>query len=51
LLGADHADKIFKYATFEIWLQQAFEKTLRTEAGVHDFVKNAKDRKNRKRPA
>jgi asparagine synthase (glutamine-hydrolysing) len=24
--GADHTDEIFKYATFEIWLQQAFEK-------------------------
>jgi asparagine synthase (glutamine-hydrolysing) len=40
LLGADHADKIFKYATFEIWLQQAFEKKLRAGGDVHDFVQN-----------
>jgi asparagine synthase (glutamine-hydrolysing) len=42
LRGADHADKVFKYATFEIWLQQVFEKTLRTEADVQDFVQNKK---------
>jgi asparagine synthase (glutamine-hydrolysing) len=42
LLGADHTDNVFKYATFEIWLQQAFEKTLRTESDVHDFVQSTK---------
>jgi asparagine synthase (glutamine-hydrolysing) len=43
LQGADNSDEIFKYATFEIWLQQAFEKKFRSEAeaDVHDFVKNA----------
>jgi asparagine synthase (glutamine-hydrolysing) len=40
LRGADHTDEIFKYATFEIWLQQAFEKRLRAEADVHEFVQN-----------
>jgi asparagine synthase (glutamine-hydrolysing) len=40
LRGVDHSDEIFKFATFEIWLQQAFEKKLRTEPDVHDFVLN-----------
>ncbi len=32
LRGWDHADELCRYATFEIWLQQTFEKKLRTEA-------------------
>jgi asparagine synthase (glutamine-hydrolysing) len=32
LTGANHADELCRYATFEIWLQQAFERKLRTEA-------------------
>jgi hypothetical protein len=36
--GMDHADIICRYATFEIGLQQAFAKRLRSEADVEGLA-------------
>jgi len=38
LRGLDHAEELCRYLTFEIWLQQAFEKRFRTEEDVHRCV-------------
>jgi asparagine synthase (glutamine-hydrolysing) len=37
LAGQDNSSKVCRYATFEIWLQQIFEKKFRTNADPLDF--------------
>jgi asparagine synthase (glutamine-hydrolysing) len=39
--GMAHAEIICKYATFEIWLQQAFENRFRSEADVQNLYDSA----------
>ena len=35
--GMNHAEIVCEYATFEIWLQQAFENRFRSEADVQNL--------------